>query len=103
MSSGLDLKQVDAGGDAQIVGVNTADTIHCLKSKIASSYEEVGTVSWNDLPGSLMYFSCGSFGCWGVNKNFQIFFTVNSSFYLSTALIVSQLVGASHHGFWFVL
>ncbi|XP_037551561.1 fish-egg lectin-like [Nematolebias whitei] len=72
---GLDLKQVDAGGDAQIVGVNTADTIHCLKSKVASSYEEVGTVSWNELPGSLMYFSCGSIGCWGVNMNFQIYFT----------------------------
>lgn len=80
VSSGSDLKQVDAGGDGQIVGVNTADTIHCLKSTVASSYEKVGTVSWNDLPGSLMYFSCGPIGCWGVNMNFDIFYTVNSSF-----------------------
>ncbi|XP_013856640.1 fish-egg lectin [Austrofundulus limnaeus] len=72
---GLDLKQADAGGLGQVVGVSNADTIHCLKSDVASSYKAVATVSWNNLPGSLMYFSCGLYGCWGINFNFQIFFT----------------------------
>ncbi|XP_017287044.1 fish-egg lectin-like [Kryptolebias marmoratus] len=72
---GLDLKQLDAGGDGQIVGVNSANTIHCLKSNVASTYEKVGAVSWDNVPGSLMYFSCGPLGCWGVNSFFQIYFT----------------------------
>lgn len=81
VSLGLSLKQVDAGGDGQIVGVSPTDTIHCLRSDIASSYQQTGDVNWGTIPGSLKYLSCGPSGCWGTNANDDIFFTVNSIFY----------------------
>ncbi|XP_028255141.1 fish-egg lectin-like [Parambassis ranga] len=73
--NGQTLQQVDAGGDGQVVGVTSGSYIYCLKSSIALNYSQVGSVSWNELAGRLMYFSCSPLGCWGVNAVEQIFYT----------------------------
>ncbi|XP_024865217.1 fish-egg lectin-like isoform X2 [Kryptolebias marmoratus] len=73
--NGLNLKQVDAGGDGQIVGVTRTDSIHCLNSNIASSYHRRDSVSWTNLPGGLKFFSCGLNVCWGTSGIEEIFFT----------------------------
>ncbi|MEQ2234854.1 hypothetical protein ILYODFUR_035699 [Ilyodon furcidens] len=72
---GLDLKQVDAGGEGQVVGVKVVNSIHCLDAGKASSIKQQGLMNWNTLEGQLMYFSCGPNGCWGVNSNQEIYFT----------------------------
>uniref|UniRef100_A0A673NAL9 Fish-egg lectin-like n=1 Tax=Sinocyclocheilus rhinocerous TaxID=307959 RepID=A0A673NAL9_9TELE len=48
------LKQVDAGGDQIIAGVNI-------------------TTPWVHINGKLKYYSCGPYSCWGVNSNDYIF------------------------------
>ncbi|XP_069556039.1 fish-egg lectin-like [Brachyistius frenatus] len=76
ISNGVELEQVDAGGEGQIVGVTSSHTIYCLKSTTAEAYKKEGSVSWDNLPGQLIYFSCSPLnGCWGVNSNHQIYFT----------------------------
>ncbi|KAM9327717.1 fish-egg lectin-like [Pholidichthys leucotaenia] len=74
---GLELKQVDAGGKGQVVGVTGASKIHCLRSSFVEAYKTQFSFSWNTLEGGLMYFSCGPqhLGCWGVNSNQDIYFT----------------------------
>ncbi|XP_003460550.3 fish-egg lectin [Oreochromis niloticus] len=75
-ANGESLRQVDAGGDGQVVGVTDTSTIHCLQSTIASVYREQSTLSWITLPGLLMYVSCSTkYGCWGVNSAENIYFT----------------------------
>uniref|UniRef100_A0A3P9PG68 Fish-egg lectin n=1 Tax=Poecilia reticulata TaxID=8081 RepID=A0A3P9PG68_POERE len=77
VSSGLELKQVDAGGQGQVVGVAKGDTIHCLTANKASSIKEI--INWTSgIAGFLIYISCAPTGCWGVNAQQSIFFTVNS-------------------------
>uniref|UniRef100_A0A3B5QV12 Fish-egg lectin n=1 Tax=Xiphophorus maculatus TaxID=8083 RepID=A0A3B5QV12_XIPMA len=72
---GLELKQVDAGGQGQIVGVTISDSIHCLNANRASSIKEL--MNWNTMSGLLIYYSCAPTGCWGVNSEEQIYFMVN--------------------------
>uniref|UniRef100_A0A3P9PGN0 Fish-egg lectin n=1 Tax=Poecilia reticulata TaxID=8081 RepID=A0A3P9PGN0_POERE len=73
----LELKQVDAGGQGQVVGVAKGDTIHCLTANKASSIKEI--INWTSgIAGFLIYISCAPTGCWGVNAQQSIFFTVNS-------------------------
>uniref|UniRef100_A0A3P9PG85 Fish-egg lectin n=1 Tax=Poecilia reticulata TaxID=8081 RepID=A0A3P9PG85_POERE len=75
--TGLELKQVDAGGQGQVVGVAKGDTIHCLTANKASSIKEI--INWTSgIAGFLIYISCAPTGCWGVNAQQSIFFTVNS-------------------------
>ncbi|XP_077312794.1 fish-egg lectin-like [Lithobates pipiens] len=74
--SGL-LKQVDAGGDKFLAGVNAQDNIYCLKQDEALSRSS--TVSWTPLEGALKYYSCGPLGCWGVNSADNIYFRYNVS------------------------
>ncbi|XP_005801256.1 fish-egg lectin-like [Xiphophorus maculatus] len=69
---GLELKQVDAGGQGQIVGVTISDSIHCLNANRASSIKEL--MNWNTMSGLLIYYSCAPTGCWGVNSEEQIYF-----------------------------
>ncbi|KAG8433822.1 hypothetical protein GDO86_012263 [Hymenochirus boettgeri] len=69
--SGL-LKQIDAGGDQFIVGVNSGDAIYCVNQDGTTSG---GTdLPWIKLDGALKYYSCGPLGCWGVNSANQIFY-----------------------------
>uniref|UniRef100_A0A1A8AMF6 Fish-egg lectin n=1 Tax=Nothobranchius furzeri TaxID=105023 RepID=A0A1A8AMF6_NOTFU len=67
------LQQVDAGGNEQVVGVNSADNIFCLKSSITLAYPQPGPVAWTPFDGLLTYFSCGPNGCWGVNSADNIY------------------------------
>uniref|UniRef100_A0A672G7R4 Fish-egg lectin-like n=1 Tax=Salarias fasciatus TaxID=181472 RepID=A0A672G7R4_SALFA len=76
--SGQSLHQVDAGGQDQIVGVTSSSTVHCLSSTVASGFKQGDSLSWTTFPGALMYISCSSHGCWGVNSGKEIYFTVNS-------------------------
>ncbi|KAE8594141.1 hypothetical protein XENTR_v10019456 [Xenopus tropicalis] len=70
--SGL-LKQIDAGGDTFLAGVNAADNIYCLNQESIK-----GTaLKYNQIDGKLMYYSCGPLGCWGVNNVYEIYYQKN--------------------------
>ncbi|XP_063078276.1 fish-egg lectin-like [Engraulis encrasicolus] len=66
------LKQIDAGGDEIVVGVNSHDHIYCLNK--GSSIQPCREKSeWTQIPGGLKYYSCGPISCWGVNSKDQIY------------------------------
>ncbi|XP_048028287.1 fish-egg lectin-like isoform X1 [Megalobrama amblycephala] len=67
------LKQVDAGGDQNVAGVNMYDDIYCLNMD-ANNNLPSNSVPWIQLGGKLKYYSCGPYSCWGVNSIDQIFF-----------------------------
>ncbi|MBN3295019.1 FEL protein, partial [Amia calva] len=67
------LHQIDAGGDKFVVGCNASQGIFCLNRRPVLAYESPGSVPWRQVPGLLNYYSCGPFGCWGVNKLGHIF------------------------------
>ncbi|XP_077312798.1 fish-egg lectin-like [Lithobates pipiens] len=69
--SGL-LKQVDAGGNRFLGGVNEEDRVFCLKQRYTISGSP--DTPWSLLDGSIDYYSCGLWGCWGVNSAGMIFF-----------------------------
>lgn len=69
------LKQVDAGGDKFLGGVNAQDNIYCLRKSCTVSRSSV--VHFTPLDGTLIYYSCGPVGCWGVNRGNDIFFRHN--------------------------
>ncbi|XP_073511450.1 fish-egg lectin-like [Phyllobates terribilis] len=71
------LKQVDAGGNVFLVGVNTDNSVFCLKQSCVTS--KASLVSFSPVDGKLKYYSCGSAGCWGVNGNNYIFYRQNVS------------------------
>uniref|UniRef100_A0A8C2PT60 Fish-egg lectin-like n=1 Tax=Cyprinus carpio TaxID=7962 RepID=A0A8C2PT60_CYPCA len=66
------LKQVDAGGDQIIAGVNMNDDIYCLNMDANNKWPS-STTPWVKLNGKLKYYSCGPYSCWGVNRNDQIY------------------------------
>ncbi|XP_028834953.1 fish-egg lectin-like [Denticeps clupeoides] len=72
--SGL-LKQVDAGGNGILGGVNMFDGIFCLGKdpNLAFNKPTSSPAPWQNLPGSLKYYSCGPYSCWGVNSNNNIY------------------------------
>ncbi|XP_015233921.1 PREDICTED: fish-egg lectin-like [Cyprinodon variegatus] len=72
---GLELKQLDAGGQGHVVGVTDTDKIYCLNADRAFSIQKEGILTWDQLQGRLRYFSCGPNGCWGVNSIQHIYFT----------------------------
>ncbi|KAG9337725.1 hypothetical protein JZ751_028222 [Albula glossodonta] len=68
------LKQVDAGGDQFAAGVNMHDNVYCLGRDATVGFSrENSPAPWQQLPGALMYYSCGPNGCWGVNSNQDIY------------------------------
>ncbi|MBN3318261.1 FEL protein, partial [Atractosteus spatula] len=73
------LIQIDAGGDKLVVGVNVANSIWCLNSGPVLQYAGQGNIPWIPVVGSLKYYSCGPFGCWGVNRMDQIFVKLDVS------------------------
>ncbi|XP_041426665.1 fish-egg lectin-like [Xenopus laevis] len=70
--SGL-LKQIDAGGDTFLVGVNAEDNIYCLNQESIKGI----TLSYKQIKGKLMYYSCGPHGCWGVNNVYEVYYQNN--------------------------
>lgn len=66
------LKQVDAGGDKFLGGVNSHDNIFCLMQNCTVSRSTL--LTFTPLDGALKYYSCGLFGCWGVNSAENIFY-----------------------------
>ena len=72
---GLSLTQVDAGGDGFLVGT-TGSRAYCLRTAYARSFKGAGSVSWTALPAyTLKYFSCGLYGCWGVDTIGRVYHT----------------------------
>lgn len=68
------LKQIDAGGDVFVAGVSMNGGIYCLSRPAAVSVNNASTLSWVNIAGSLKYYSCGLWGCWGVNSADDIYF-----------------------------
>ncbi|XP_029969958.1 fish-egg lectin-like [Salarias fasciatus] len=79
LSQGQKLHQVDAGGQDQILGVTSSSTVHCLSSAAASGFKQGDSLSWTTSSRALMYISCSSHGCWGVNSGKEIYFTKTDS------------------------
>ncbi|XP_077113408.1 fish-egg lectin-like [Ranitomeya variabilis] len=59
------LNQVDAGGAIYVAGVDAQNHVFCSPS----SYTPFSLIE-----GSLIYYSCGLYGCWGVNSANNIFY-----------------------------
>ncbi|XP_069599025.1 fish-egg lectin-like [Ranitomeya imitator] len=59
------LNQVDAGGAIYVAGVDAQNNVFCSPS----SY-----TPFSPIDGSLIYYSCGLYGCWGVNSANNIFY-----------------------------
>ncbi|XP_041820207.1 fish-egg lectin-like [Chelmon rostratus] len=77
---GMGIQQVDAGGNGQVVGTGSNQT-YCLTRTNASAYREVADMSWQSLSWTMQYYSCGPFGCWGVDSSHKVYFTqgINAS------------------------
>ncbi|KAL1266873.1 hypothetical protein QQF64_002548 [Cirrhinus molitorella] len=67
------LKQVDAGGDQIPAGVNTHEAIYCANMDANNNWPSPTPSPWVRISGSLKYYSCGPYSCWGVNRNDQIY------------------------------
>ncbi|XP_078092375.1 fish-egg lectin-like [Mustelus asterias] len=67
------LKQIDAGGDRFVGGVNANDDIYCVQEGDTLSAANYNSPKYNHLAGKLKYYSCGPFGCWGVNSGDGIY------------------------------
>ncbi|XP_018941613.1 fish-egg lectin-like [Cyprinus carpio] len=65
------LKQVDAGGDQILAGVNIYEDIFCLNMDANDKWPS-STTPWVQIGGKLKYYSCGPYSCWGVNIYDQI-------------------------------
>ncbi|XP_040183276.1 fish-egg lectin-like [Rana temporaria] len=71
------LKQVDAGGDIFLGGVNAQDNVYCLDQSYIVSGSSC--VTFTPLDGDLKYYSCGPESCWGVNRANNIYYRHNVS------------------------
>ncbi|XP_048362822.1 fish-egg lectin-like [Sphaerodactylus townsendi] len=67
-------KQIDAGGNQFVVGVNVNDDIYCLPKPSAVTADGSSPLPWIHIEGKLNYYSCGPLGCWGVNSTDAIYF-----------------------------
>ncbi|XP_049432653.1 fish-egg lectin-like [Epinephelus fuscoguttatus] len=75
-SRGTPMKQVDAGGDDQLVGVTTSNQAYCLRCSSALTYRGVGSLGWSYLSRRLKYYTCSpKNGCWGVDTSNRVYFT----------------------------
>ncbi|KAK1155404.1 fish-egg lectin-like, partial [Acipenser oxyrinchus oxyrinchus] len=72
--AGNKFKQIDAGGNQFVAGVNMQDNIYCLnRDPTVTTLGGAASIPWNLLTGALKYYSCGPYSCWGVNAADQIF------------------------------
>uniref|UniRef100_A0A8C1W0Z2 Fish-egg lectin-like n=2 Tax=Cyprinus carpio TaxID=7962 RepID=A0A8C1W0Z2_CYPCA len=65
------LKQVDAGGDQILAGVNKNDQIYCVNMDANNNWPSCNS-PWVNLNGGLKYYSCGPYSCWGVSGDDKI-------------------------------
>uniref|UniRef100_A0A665VE13 Fish-egg lectin-like n=1 Tax=Echeneis naucrates TaxID=173247 RepID=A0A665VE13_ECHNA len=77
VASGLSLQQVDAGGDGQVVGIQSGNLLaRCLRDSSALAYKGVGSLYWTSLSRTMRYYSCSpNNGCWGVDSSYRVYFT----------------------------
>ncbi|KAM4614603.1 fish-egg lectin-like [Polymixia lowei] len=74
------LKQLDAGGNAFIVGANSRNQAFCLNQVYTVGYKGGSNLGWKYTANAIKYYSCGPFGCWAVNnRNYVYFSTVTPS------------------------
>ncbi|CAJ0967935.1 unnamed protein product [Ranitomeya imitator] len=66
------LKQIDAGGEIFVSGVNGLDWIYCLNQ--VDTLSKATVLPFVQLDGALKYYSCGLNGCWGVNSINNIYY-----------------------------
>ncbi|CAH2297052.1 Hypothetical predicted protein [Pelobates cultripes] len=71
------LKQVDAGGSIFLGGVNNIELVYCLNQDLTLS--KGTTLPLTQIEGRLKYYSCGRYGCWGVNAFGDLFYRLNVS------------------------
>ncbi|XP_071389757.1 fish-egg lectin-like [Centroberyx affinis] len=69
------LAQIDAGGNLFIVGANHVNKAYCLRTSDTLDFKGVGSVHWTQMPTSLKYYSCGPYGCWGVDTSSRVHLT----------------------------
>ncbi|XP_069596840.1 fish-egg lectin-like [Ranitomeya imitator] len=69
------LKQIDAGGNIFVAGVNGMDAIYCLNQNSATSNSP--NPNYVSVDGSLKYDACGPWGCWGVDAYDDIYYRSN--------------------------
>lgn len=66
------LKQIDAGGEKFLSGANALDWIYCLNQDQTVSRDTY--LPYIPIEGRLKYYSCGPYGCWGVNSHNNIYY-----------------------------
>ncbi|XP_073513805.1 fish-egg lectin-like [Phyllobates terribilis] len=66
------LKQIDSGGDKFLSGANGLDDIYCVNQDQTISNSV--NIAYNNVEGRLKYYTCGRWGCWGVNAYDDIFY-----------------------------
>ncbi|CAH2318817.1 fish-egg lectin-like [Pelobates cultripes] len=71
------LKQEDAGGNIYQAGVSGAENIYCQNQD--STVSRKTNLSFNEIEGTVKYYSCDRHGCWGVNKYNSIFYRLDES------------------------
>ncbi|XP_071389756.1 fish-egg lectin-like [Centroberyx affinis] len=69
------LKQIDAGGNLFTVGVTTSNYPYCLRTSYVLGFHGKGSVSWTRMSTRLKYYSCGPYGCWGVDTSSRVYLT----------------------------
>ncbi|XP_069803272.1 fish-egg lectin-like [Dendropsophus ebraccatus] len=69
------LQQVDAGFSKSVGGVGPNGYIYCLNENCVNSRSSL--LTFTRIDGSLRYYSCGLFGCWGLSFDNRIFFRQN--------------------------
>ncbi|XP_077113411.1 fish-egg lectin-like [Ranitomeya variabilis] len=66
------LKQIDAGGNKFLSGANGLDDIYCANRD--QTISNSANVAYNNIEGRLKYYTCGPWGCWGVNAYDDIYY-----------------------------
>ncbi|XP_078092141.1 fish-egg lectin-like [Mustelus asterias] len=61
------LKQIDAGGDQIIAGVNGGNYVFCSNKRDAVTAASYSTPAYRRITGRMKYYSCGPRTCWGVH------------------------------------
>ncbi|KAG8433814.1 hypothetical protein GDO86_012256 [Hymenochirus boettgeri] len=65
------LKQIDAGGDEYIAGISPSNGIYCTEH-VTDLLNN--SAPWVNVIGTLKYYSCGLYGCWGISDTYTIFY-----------------------------
>ncbi|XP_073513804.1 fish-egg lectin-like [Phyllobates terribilis] len=66
------LNHIDAGGNNFLSGANKFQEIFCANKD--QTISNPANIDYNPIDGILKYYSCGLYGCWGVNFGGSIFY-----------------------------